>query len=107
VITKTSQDLPSSSTIATLHWTWAHTFILVQFALQILLLFSGIGFLRAPIRIAAFAAGLFLLVWLPTAERKKHPVTMPAIIVLVIMLLQFCLNPYINSVTAGVPQGAM
>lgn len=107
MITKTSQDLSSSSSITKLHWTWAHTFIFVQFALQILLLIPGIGFLRAPIRIAAFAVGLFLLVWLPTAERKKHPATMPAMIILAIMLLQFCLNPYINSVTAGLAQGGM
>ncbi|MBD2568821.1 hypothetical protein H6G59_13110 [Anabaena lutea FACHB-196] len=58
-------------------------------------------------RIASFALGLFLLVWLPTAEKQKHPATEPAIIVLAIMLLQFCLNPYINSVTAGLAQGAM
>jgi hypothetical protein len=107
VITKTSQELPNYSLWAKLHWTWAHTFILLQFALQILLLFPLVGLLRVPIRIAAFAVGLFLLVWLPTAERKKHPATAPAMIVLAIMLLQFCLNPYINSVTAGIAQGAM
>ncbi|WP_236721468.1 hypothetical protein [Trichormus sp. NMC-1] len=58
-------------------------------------------------RIASFSLGLFLLVRLPTAEKQKHPATEPAIIVLAIMLLQFCLNPYINSVTAGLAQGAM
>jgi hypothetical protein len=107
VITKTGQNLPDSSIWEKLHWTWAHTFILLQFSLQILLLFPAIGVFRAPIRVASFAAGLFLLVWLPTTESKKHPAVAPAIIVLAIMLLQFCLHPYINSVTAGLAQTMM
>jgi hypothetical protein len=105
---KTTQSSLNAIPIgAKLHWTWAHTFILLQFSLQILLLFPAIGVFRVPMRIASFALGLFLLLWLPTAEKQKHPATEPAIIVLVIMLLQFCLNPYINSVTAGLAQGAM
>ncbi len=105
---KTDQHLPlSSPIIAKLNWTWAHTFILLQFSLQILLLFPPIGVFRVLVRIASFSLGLFLLVRLPTAEKQKHPATEPAIIVLAIMLLQFCLNPYINSVTAGLAQGAM
>jgi hypothetical protein len=107
VITKTSQKLSNTSIWEKLHWTWAHTFILLQFSLQILLLFPGIGVLRAPIRVASFAAGLFLLVLLPKTESKKHPATAPAIIVLAIMLLQFGLHPYINSVTAGLGQTMM
>ncbi|MBK1988968.1 hypothetical protein A0J48_015715 [Sphaerospermopsis aphanizomenoides BCCUSP55] len=72
-----------------------------------LLLFPAIGVFRAPVRVAAFGIGLFFLVWLPTAEKKKHPATVPATIVLVIMLLQFCLHPYINSITAASAQAIM
>ncbi|MBD2626922.1 hypothetical protein [Trichormus variabilis] len=105
---KTTQSSFNSIPIAAkLHWTWAHTFILLQFFLQILLLFPAIGLFRVPMRIASFALGLFLLVWLPCSRKKTHPATMPAMIVLAIMLLEFCLNPYINSVTAGLAQGAM
>ncbi|WP_353932508.1 hypothetical protein WJM97_07950 [Okeanomitos corallinicola TIOX110] len=107
MITNTNKELSNTSLWEKLHWTWAHTFVLLQFALQILLLFPAIGVFRAPIRVAAFGVGLFFLVWLPTKETKKHPATAPAIIVLVIMLLQFCLHPAINSVTAGLAQGMM
>jgi hypothetical protein len=97
----------SQSITEKLNWTWAHTFILLQFLLQISLLFPYIGVFRAPIRVMAFGIGLLFLVCLPKEETKKHPATAPAIIVLAIMLLQFCLHPYINSVIAGIAQGVM
>lgn len=58
-------------------------------------------------RVTAFGISLFLLVFLPTTDTKKHPATAPAMVVIFIMLLQFCLHPYINSVTAGIAQGMM
>jgi hypothetical protein len=107
VILKASQDLSDSSSIwAKLNWTWAHTFILLQFILQILLLFPEISVLRMPMRIASFALGLLLLVRLPK-EHGRHPATYPAFLVMAIMLLQFCLHPHINSVTAAAAQCAM
>jgi len=107
MILKTSQNLQDSSTIWTkLNWTWAHTFLLVQFSLQILLLFPEIGVFRLPMRIASFAFGLFLLARL-RPKGSQHPATNPAIVVLGIMLLELCLHPYINSMTAGVAQCAM
>jgi hypothetical protein len=57
-------------------------------------------------RIASFALGLFLLLRL-RPYGVKHPAANPAIIVLAIMLLQFCLHPYINSIAAGAAQCAM
>jgi hypothetical protein len=107
VITKTGQKLSNTSIWEKLHWTRAHTFILILFSLQILLLFPGIGLIRAPIRVASFGIGLCFLVLLPTTESKKHPANGLAIIVLAIMLLQFGLHPYINSVTAGLGQTMM
>ena len=104
---KITQELPNSfSTGAKLNWTWAHTFILLQFTFQLLLLIPQIGLLRVPMRIASFALSLFLLVLL-RPEGSKHPATNPAIIVLAIILLQFCLHPYMNSITAGAAQCAM
>ncbi len=107
MILKTTQELPNSFSIwAKINWTWAHTFILLQFTLQILLLIPQVGILRVPIRIASFALSLFLLMRL-RLDGAKHPATNPAIIVLAIMLLQFCLHPYINSIAAGAAQCAM
>ncbi|MEH2364426.1 hypothetical protein [Nostoc sp.] len=106
MIIKTSQKLQHFSIWTKLNWTWAHTLILLQFTLQILLLFPQIGVFRVPMRIASFAFGLFLLVWL-RPEGSQHPATNPAIVVLGIMLLELCLHPYINSMTGGVAQCAM
>ncbi|MFQ4146233.1 hypothetical protein [Chlorogloeopsis sp. ULAP02] len=106
MITKASQQLPNSSIWTKLNWTWGHTFILLQFSLQIFLLFPQISIFRIPIRIASFTLGLFLLVRLKP-EGCKHPATNPALIVLVIVLLQFCLHPHINSIAAGAAQWAM
>lgn len=105
---RTTQNRSNLTSIAVkLNWTWAHTFIVFQFALQILLLFPQVGVFRAPMRIASFSLGLFLLMRLPTAGRQKHPATLPAMIVMAIMVLQLCLNPSINSITAGAAQCAM
>ncbi len=107
MIQKTRQNLSHPlNANAQLNWTWAHTFILLQFSLQILLLFPQIRVLRMPMRTASFALGLFLLVHL-RQEGSKHPATFPAILVLGIMLLEFCLHPYLNSLTAGAAQFAM
>ncbi|MBD2214891.1 hypothetical protein H6G27_34355 [Nostoc linckia FACHB-104] len=59
-----------------------------------------------PMRVASFALSLFLLIRL-RPEGAKHPATNSAFIVLGIMLLQFSLHPYINSITAGAAQCAM
>ncbi|BAZ32292.1 hypothetical protein NIES4074_47940 [Cylindrospermum sp. NIES-4074] len=107
MIIKTRQDLLESSSIwAKLNWTWAHSFILLQFTFQILLLFPQIGVFRVVVRIASFALSLFLLVWL-RPESLKHPATNPAIGVLAVMLLEFCLHPYNNSIVAAAAQCAM
>jgi hypothetical protein len=66
---KTLESSFGSTSIAEkLHWTWVHTVILIQFILQILLLFPFIGAFRAPMRVAAFAIGLLLLVLLPKTK---------------------------------------
>lgn len=106
MISKIDHNLSYSSLGTKLNWTWVHTFILLQFTLQILLLFPQIGVLRVPVRIVSFAFGLFLLARLRT-EGSQHPATNPAIVVLGIMLLELCLHPYINSMTGGVAQCAM
>ncbi|MEH2160634.1 MAG: hypothetical protein V7K38_06205 [Nostoc sp.] len=104
--TKISQNLQDYSIWTKLNWTWAHTFILLQFTLQILLLFPQLGIIRVPIRIASFAFCLFLLIWL-RPKISQHPANNSVIVVLAIMLLELCLHPYINSMTAGIAQCAM
>jgi hypothetical protein len=107
VILKVSQDLSNSSSIwAKLNWTRAHTFILLQFIFQILLLFPQLGMFRVFIRIASFALGLFFLVQLKP-KGCQHPATNSAFLVLAIVFLEFCLHPQINSIAAGFAQFAM
>lgn len=96
----------SSSSTKQYDWAWVHTFILLQFTFQILLLFPQFGLLRIPMRIATFALSLFLLVRL-RGRGPKHPATGAAIAVLVIMIASFCLHPYMNTMLAGAGQCAM
>ncbi len=104
---KTTGSLTHSSPMTDqLEWTSAHTFILLQFTLQIMLLFPPFGVLRAPMRIASFALSLFLLVKL-RGEGPQHPATTPAMWVLLILLLSFCLHPSMNTLAAGAAQCAM
>jgi hypothetical protein len=106
VISQTEHNLSNSSIWEKLNWTWAHTFILLQFTLQLLLLIPQIGLLRVPMRIASFALGLFLLVLLKP-EGNKHPATNPALIIMAILVLELSLHPQINSITAGLAQCAI
>jgi hypothetical protein len=106
VISQTEHNLLNSSIWEKLNWTWAHTFILIQFGLQLLLLIPQIGLLRVPMRIASFALSLFLLVRLKP-EVCKHPATNPALIVMAVLVLELGLHPQINSITAGLAQCAM
>ncbi len=106
MISQTEHNLSNSSIWEKLNWTWAHTFILIQFTLQLLLLIPQIGLLRIPMRVASFALSLFLLVKLKP-EGNKHPATNPALIVMAILVLELSLHPQINSITAGLAQCAM
>ncbi|MDM3849275.1 MAG: hypothetical protein PT119_04660 [Aphanizomenon gracile PMC627.10] len=106
MISQTEHNLSNSSIWKKLNWTWAHSFILLQFTLQLLLLIPQVGLLRVPMRVASFALSLFLLVKLKP-EGSKHPATNPALIVMAILVLELSLHPQINSITAGLAQCAM
>ncbi|GAC1467384.1 MAG: hypothetical protein NVS2B14_05700 [Chamaesiphon sp.] len=106
MVQKTQGISYSSSSITQPAWGWIHIFILVQFTLQLLLLFPQFGVVRLPIRIASFAFSLFLLVWLHK-DGPKHPATTPALAVLVILILSLFFHPSLNTFTAGVAQCAM
>jgi hypothetical protein len=104
---KTTQYLPHSAPVTTQpDWGWVHTFTLLQFTFQILLLFPQFGVLRLPMRVATFALSLVLLVRL-RGDGPRHPATSPAIWVLLIMVASFCLHSSLNSVLAGAAQCAM
>lgn len=92
--------------LSRLEWGWVHVFILLQFTFQILLLFPQFGVLRVPIRAASFVLSLFLLVWLQ-GPKLRHPSMGPAMWVLGIIVLSFCLHPLMNSTLAGLAQCAM
>jgi hypothetical protein len=87
-------------------WSWVHGFVLLQFAFQILLLFSQFGVLRVPMRVGMFGLSLFLLVWL-RGRGATHPAAGGAIAIMGIMLLSFCLNPGLNTLMAGLAQCAL
>ncbi len=106
MISKTSESLPNTSIWTQLNWTWAHSFILIQFTLQLLLLIPQVGFFRLPMRVASFALSLLLLVLLKP-EVRKHPATTPVFIVMTILLLELGLHPQINSIMAGLAQCGM
>src|ERR687885_654448 len=110
---KTTSYLPDSSSVKTLpNWGWVHTFVLLQFSFQILLLFPQFGILRVPMRVATFALSLLslvLFVWIRRLREHgpKHPAIAPAIGVLIIMVASFCLHPSMNTMLAGAGQCAM
>lgn len=64
---------------------WIHSFVLIQFVFQILLLFPQFGMLRLPMRIGTFGLSLFLWFWLKKQPTAKHPATEPATWVMIIM----------------------
>ncbi len=87
-------------------WNWAHSFVLFQFVLQILLLFPQFGVLRVPMRVAAFGLSLVLLATL-REKGLKHPATLTAAGVLGILVLSFCFHPQMNTINAGLAQAGL
>ncbi|GAP95132.1 hypothetical protein [Leptolyngbya sp. NIES-2104] len=87
-------------------FSWLHAFVLVQFLLQILLLFPEISGFRIVMRAGAFALSLGLL-WKVPKTGIQHPAKPWAIAVLCIMLLQFFWHPYLSSLPAGFAQCLM
>jgi len=87
-------------------WTWAHTYIAAQFIFQLILLIPGTHSIRFLLRISAFAMSLLLFAVIPR-NAPKYPSTNAAYLVMLIMLLEFCLHPDINSINAGIAQSLM
>jgi hypothetical protein len=87
-------------------WGWAHWFILCQFMMQLLLLFSQFGALRGLMRTASFFISLGLVFWLP-GPGIKHPAKGTAIAIMCMLVLQLFLNPGLNTFPAGLAQCAM
>lgn len=87
-------------------FSWLHAFVLVQFLLQILLLFPGISAFRIVMRAGAFVLSLGLL-WRVPKTGIQHPAKPWAIAVLCIMAVQFFWHPYLSSVPAGLAQCLM
>ncbi|MGG6265138.1 hypothetical protein ACQ4M3_06770 [Leptolyngbya sp. AN03gr2] len=87
-------------------FSWLHCFVLIQFLLQILLLFPDVSEFRIFFRAGAFALSLGLL-WKVPKTGIDHPAKRWAIAVLCIMALQLFWHPYINSIPAGLAQCLM
>jgi branched-subunit amino acid transport protein AzlD len=89
-------------------WNWLHSFMLIQFMLQILLLIPGIGTARTLIRIGSFGLSLYLLFTLtPPGKQIDYPGKWLAYCILGILGLAFCFNFHLNTIPAGLGQIAM
>jgi len=77
--------------------------MIMQFILQIMLLFSFFGAARVVMRVSAFGISLALLFLIPRNGRK-HPSVNWAIAVMVIMTLEFFFHPYMSTLLAGMAQ---
>jgi hypothetical protein len=104
---KSSRALPLASVqIPWASWDWAHAFILLQFLLQILLLFPQFGVLRVFMRTANFFVSLGFLALLP-GPGLKHPAKKAAIAAIAVLVLQLFLNTGLNGFVVGVASVAL
>ncbi len=87
-------------------WNWVHNFMIVQFILQIMLLFPQFGAARVVMRVAAFGISFALLFIIP-ANGRKHPSVNWAIAILGIMILEFFFHPDMSTLFAGLAQCAL
>lgn len=87
-------------------FTWLHTFVLLQFLLQIALLFPEISRARIVLRVATFVLSLGLL-WKAPKTGCKHPAQPWALAVLGIMALELFWHPYHSSTLAAIAQCVM
>jgi len=97
---------PVENLSQTSSWNWIHSFMVIQFALQILLLFPQFGAARVVMRVLSFAISLALIFVIP-ANGRKHPSVNWAIAVLGIMCLQFFFHPDMSTLLAGLAQCAL
>ncbi len=79
---------------------WLQTFMILEFACQIALLFPGISALRVVMRSAAFAVSLLLLL-LP-GKGLGHHAARPAAIAIILILMFSIFHPTTSSAVAGV-----
>lgn len=104
--TQVSPIAPASWRIRLPQFSWLHGFVLVQFLLQVLLLFPDISEFRIVLRAGAFALSLGLL-WKVPKTGIAHPAKRWAIAVLCLIALQLFWHPYLSSVPAGLAQCLM
>ncbi len=78
---------------------WLEYFILFQFLCQLGLLAGPLAQLRVPLRGAAFAASLALLLFLPAGKRRHPAAAMGALAVIIYAVALF--HPGMNTLTAG------
>src|SRR4051812_44294062 len=78
---------------------WIEYFFAFQIVCQLALIVPGLGSVRVVVRVAAFAASLFLLL-LCRPRFRTHPASLPALGVMILMGLSI-FHPTTNTVTAG------
>jgi len=83
---------------------WLVNFILIQFGLQLFLLFGPTGVPRGPIRAISFGLSLLMLLLIPgTRTKERHPsINAAALIIFILCISVF--NPTTNSWFSGVAQ---
>jgi hypothetical protein len=84
---------------------WIEYFFAFQIACQLALIVPGLGAVRVVVRVAAFAASLFLLL-LCRPRFRAHPASWAAMGVMAVMGLSI-FHPTTNTLTAGIAQAAL
>ncbi len=88
-------------------WNWIHTFLLIQFILQLLTLVPTLGTARTVFRIATFGLSICLVIATISQPAIEHPAKWPVYSILLILLISLCLHPQVNTIPAGLGQIAM
>jgi hypothetical protein len=88
-------------------WNWMHSFMLVQFIFQILLLVPGISAVRTAVRVGSFGLSLYLLANNTKDRGVDYPVKQIVYWIVGVLFLALCFNFHINSIPAGLGQIAM
>lgn len=87
-------------------WNWMHSFMLLQFIFQILLLVPGISAVRTAVRVGSFGLSLYLLANIKD-RGVAYPVKSIAYGIFGILFLALCFSFNLNSIPAGLGQIAM
>jgi hypothetical protein len=88
-------------------WNWAHTFLLIEFGLQIMTLVPALGSARIVFRIASFGLSLYLVLTTLSQPGIEHPAKWSVYSIFLILVISLFFHPLVNTLPAGTAQIAM